>query len=51
LFLSRAKQRTLYGKTSQPAPSPFWQEIPPKLLERAKAPARKPRARQMGLFG
>ena len=32
LFLSRANKRSLYGKTRNPAASPFWREIPADLV-------------------
>lgn len=50
LFLSRAKKRTLYGKTYQPGPSPFWLEIEPSKLEQETPSKKQRRAHQLELF-
>jgi DNA helicase-2/ATP-dependent DNA helicase PcrA len=50
LHLSRAAKRTLFGETRQPGPSPFVEQMPPGLLQVAKPPKRRSKARQMGLF-
>jgi DNA helicase-2/ATP-dependent DNA helicase PcrA len=50
LFLSRARRRSLFGRTYEPGPTPFLGEIPIALLakEQMKHHPRKPR--QIKLF-
>ncbi|MCB2186527.1 MAG: UvrD-helicase domain-containing protein [Deltaproteobacteria bacterium] len=50
LFLSRARQRTLFGQTKRPEASPFWNELPRDQLTAAPDTATAPRARQLALF-
>jgi DNA helicase-2/ATP-dependent DNA helicase PcrA len=50
LYLSQAAERFLFGQRLRGQPSPFWQDLPDRLLRRER-PGRGPRrARQLGLF-
>ena len=57
LFLLRAKKRTLFGKTRDTAPSPFWADIEDALKMYDVSSVRKAKrdkktvANQMDLFG
>jgi DNA helicase-2/ATP-dependent DNA helicase PcrA len=50
LYLSRSVKRSLFGETRQPGLSPLLGQMPQGLLQTIKPPARKRKARQMGLF-
>jgi DNA helicase-2/ATP-dependent DNA helicase PcrA len=51
LVLTRARRRTLFGRTSRPAVSPLLAGLPSGLLQEERPPARRRRARQLSLFG
>jgi len=50
LYLSWARKRTLYGKTTVRRPSSFWEPIDPTLLERLSQPVKKASPQQLTLF-
>jgi superfamily I DNA/RNA helicase len=49
LVLTAARQRTLFGRTTDRAPCPFLAPVPPDLLTDVVAAPRRPRARQLTL--
>jgi DNA helicase-2/ATP-dependent DNA helicase PcrA len=51
LVLTRARRRTLFGRTSRPAASPLLAGLPSGLLQEERPPVRRRRARQLSLFG
>jgi len=50
LFLTRARNRSLFGIRRKPNPSPFLQEISSRLKTQAKLTRPAPRAKQLELF-
>lgn len=50
LYLTRSKNRTLFGRKNKPLPSPFLDEIEKRLKAVDKLPDRSHKARQLRLF-